>query len=183
MYKLVEIGSKTAEICWRVWGTPANFNRFRILAALLHGTLVVGVSQTVALNRGRDLYSAGRPSRWALAHISSWKKYSVFSQLLNDMQCNDEGHRPDITLKGCAANTKGLAIDWCRQLPVDYVMHWHQLLFIQNCVVLYLLTVLYERSVEQLMLVGSLIRCTCFPPHWTTKMPKMQLWLITILLC
>ena len=25
-----------------------------------------------ALNRGRHLYSAGRPSRWALAHISSW---------------------------------------------------------------------------------------------------------------
>jgi len=41
------------------------------LAALLHGTLAVGVSQTVALNRGRYLHSAGRPSRWALAHISS----------------------------------------------------------------------------------------------------------------
>jgi len=39
------------------------------LAALLHGTLVVGVSQTAALNRERHLYSAGRPSRWALAHI------------------------------------------------------------------------------------------------------------------
>jgi len=26
----------------------------------------------VALNRGCHLYSAGRPSRWALAHISSW---------------------------------------------------------------------------------------------------------------
>jgi len=39
------------------------------LAALLHGTLVVGVSQTAALSRGRHLYSAGRPSRWALAHI------------------------------------------------------------------------------------------------------------------
>jgi len=39
------------------------------LAALLHGTLVVGVSQTAALNRGRHLYSAGRPSHWALAHI------------------------------------------------------------------------------------------------------------------
>jgi len=37
----------TAEICWRVWGTPANFNGFRILAALLHGTLVVGVNQTL----------------------------------------------------------------------------------------------------------------------------------------
>jgi len=34
-----------AEICWRVWGIPANFKRFRVLAALLHGSLVVGVSQ------------------------------------------------------------------------------------------------------------------------------------------
>ena len=50
-------------------GTPANFNGFRVLSALMHGTLVVGVSQTAALNRGRHLYSAGRPSRWALAHI------------------------------------------------------------------------------------------------------------------
>jgi len=41
------------------------------LAALLHGTLVVGVSQTAALNRERHLYSAGRPSR-AFAHISSF---------------------------------------------------------------------------------------------------------------
>jgi len=30
-----------------VWGTPANFNGFCVLAALLHGTLVVGVSQTL----------------------------------------------------------------------------------------------------------------------------------------
>jgi len=36
-----------AEIGPVVWGTPANFNGFRILAALLHGTLVVGVSQTL----------------------------------------------------------------------------------------------------------------------------------------
>jgi len=32
---------------WRVWGTPANFNGFHVLAALLHGTLVVDVSQTL----------------------------------------------------------------------------------------------------------------------------------------
>ena len=63
-----ELGPLATEI---IWGTPGNFNGFRILAALLHGTLVVGVSQTAALNRGRHLYSAGRPSRWALAHISS----------------------------------------------------------------------------------------------------------------
>ena len=58
-----------AEICWRVWGTPAHFNGFRVLAALLHGTQVVGVNQTAALNRGRHLYSAGWPPRWALAYI------------------------------------------------------------------------------------------------------------------
>jgi len=64
-----ELGLLAAEIVSLVWGTPANFNGFRILAALLHGTLVVGVSQTAAFNRGRHLYSAGRPSGWALAHI------------------------------------------------------------------------------------------------------------------
>ena len=36
-----------AEIRWRVWGTPANFNGFRVLEALLHGTVVMGVSQTL----------------------------------------------------------------------------------------------------------------------------------------
>jgi len=54
-HNMVNFGLLTAEICWRVWGTPANFNGFRILAALLHGTLAVGVSQTAALNRGRHL--------------------------------------------------------------------------------------------------------------------------------
>jgi len=39
-----------------VGDTPTNFSGFRVLAALLHGTLVVGVSQTAALNRGRHLY-------------------------------------------------------------------------------------------------------------------------------
>jgi len=68
---MVNFGPLAAEIVSLVWGTPANFNGFRVLAALLHGILVVGVSQAAALNRGRHLYSAGRPSRWAFAHISS----------------------------------------------------------------------------------------------------------------
>jgi len=63
-YSMVNFGPLAAEIVSLVWGTPANFNGFRVLAAFLH-------SQTAALNRGRHLYSAGRPSRWALAHISS----------------------------------------------------------------------------------------------------------------
>ena len=68
-HNMVNFGPLAAEIVSLVWGTPGNFNGFGVLAALLHGTLVVVVSQTAALNRGRHLYSAGRPSCWALAHI------------------------------------------------------------------------------------------------------------------
>jgi len=63
LYNMVNFGPLAAEIGSGVWGTSGNFNGFRVLA-LLH-------SQTAALNRERHLYSAGRPSRWALAHISS----------------------------------------------------------------------------------------------------------------
>ena len=77
-----ELGRLAAEIVSLVWGTPGNFNGFRVLAALLHGTLVVGVSQTPAFNRGRHLYSAGRPSGWALAHISSSFPFSWGRQCL-----------------------------------------------------------------------------------------------------
>jgi len=38
----------------------------------------VGVSQTAAFNRGRHLYSAGRPSGWALAHIYSFFKFQAW---------------------------------------------------------------------------------------------------------
>jgi len=44
---MVNFGPLTAEIGWRVWGTPANFNGIRVLTALLHGTPVLGVSQTL----------------------------------------------------------------------------------------------------------------------------------------
>ena len=70
-HSMVNFGPLAAEIVSLVWGTPGNFNGFRVLKALLHGTLEVGVSQTAAFNRGRHIYSAGRPARWALAHISS----------------------------------------------------------------------------------------------------------------
>jgi len=46
-HNMVNFGSLSAEIVSLVWGTPGNFNGFRVLAALLHDTLVVGVSQTL----------------------------------------------------------------------------------------------------------------------------------------
>jgi len=44
-HNMVNFGPVAAEVGSGVWGIPANFNRFRALAALLHGTLVVGVSK------------------------------------------------------------------------------------------------------------------------------------------
>jgi len=46
-----ELGPLAAEIDPVVWGTPANFNGFRVLAALLHGTPVLGVSQTFGVEQ------------------------------------------------------------------------------------------------------------------------------------
>jgi len=69
LQNMVNFGTLTDEICWRVCGTPANFNRFRPLAALLHGTGSGRQPNFAALNRGRYLYLAGRPSRWAFTHI------------------------------------------------------------------------------------------------------------------
>ena len=38
---MVSFGSLATEIGSLVWGTPANFNGFRVLAALLHGTVLL----------------------------------------------------------------------------------------------------------------------------------------------
>jgi len=69
-HNILNFGPLAAEICLPVWGTPANFNGFRDLAAL---QLTARQSSSerqpnfAALNRGRHLCSAGK-LRWALAH-------------------------------------------------------------------------------------------------------------------
>ena len=47
LHNMADFGPLTAEIGSGAWGTPANFNGFRVLPTLLHSTLVVGVSQTL----------------------------------------------------------------------------------------------------------------------------------------
>ena len=47
---MVNVGLLTAEIVSGVWGTPTNFNGFRVLASLLHavhGIRAVGAGQTL----------------------------------------------------------------------------------------------------------------------------------------
>jgi len=46
-HNMVNFDLLAAEIGPVVWDTPANFNGFRVLAALLHGSQAVGVSQTL----------------------------------------------------------------------------------------------------------------------------------------
>jgi len=71
---MVNFGPLTAEIRWRVWGTPANFNGFRVLAALLHGTLVVGVSQTLRSWTEGAIYI-----RQGDHHVDHWRTFLVSS--------------------------------------------------------------------------------------------------------
>jgi len=76
----VNFGLLAAEICWRVWGTPANFNRFRILAVLLHGTLVVGVSQTL-----RHWTKGATYIRQGGHHVGQWPTFVVVHFILKEL--------------------------------------------------------------------------------------------------
>ena len=66
---MANFGLLAAEIALLVWGTPANFNGFPVLAALLYSTLVVGVSQTVALNRDATYIRQGGH------HVGHWPTF------------------------------------------------------------------------------------------------------------
>jgi len=44
---MANFGPLAAEIGSLVWNTPTNLNGFRVLAALVHSTVVLGVSQTL----------------------------------------------------------------------------------------------------------------------------------------
>jgi len=64
--------------CFVSLGHPCNFQRVLHLGSITARHSSSGHEPNfAALNRGRHLYSAGRPSRWALADISSWKEVSI----------------------------------------------------------------------------------------------------------
>jgi len=72
-HNMVNFGPLTAEICWRVCGTPANFNGFRLLAALVHSTVVVGVSQTL-----RRWTEGATYIRQGGHHVGHWPTFKLF---------------------------------------------------------------------------------------------------------
>jgi len=69
---MVNFGLLTAEIRWRVWGTPANFNGFRVFAALLHGFSSGRQPNFAALNRKRHLHI-----RQGGHHVGHWPTFLV----------------------------------------------------------------------------------------------------------
>jgi len=72
LYNMVNFSPLTAEIDWRVWGTPSYFNGYCILAALLHGSQVVGVSQTQTLWR----WTEGATYVWqGDHHVGHWPTF------------------------------------------------------------------------------------------------------------
>jgi len=46
-HNMVNLGPLMAEIVWRIWGTPANFSGFCVLALLVHRHRSTEVSQTL----------------------------------------------------------------------------------------------------------------------------------------
>ena len=66
---ILNFGPLTAEIGSGGWDTPANFNGFASWQHYCTSSSSGRQPNVAALNRGRHLCSAGRPSGWALAHI------------------------------------------------------------------------------------------------------------------
>ena len=65
-HNVVNFGPLAAEIVSLVWDTPAKFQQVSRLGSVTARHSSSGRQPNfAALNRGRHLYSAGRPSRWA----------------------------------------------------------------------------------------------------------------------
>jgi len=69
---MVNFRPLAAEIVSLVWGTPANFNGFGVLAALLDGTLVIYIS----------MWNCRKVRRSSIRHLSKQK-------VLDDVRGND----------------------------------------------------------------------------------------------
>ena len=80
-HNMMNFGLLTAEICWRVWGTPKFQRVSRLGSVTSRHSSSKRQPNFAALNRGRQLHSAGRPPRWALAHISSCIYHAVSAGL------------------------------------------------------------------------------------------------------
>ena len=71
-HNMVNFSLRAAEIGLPVWGTSPNFNGLRVLAALLHGSKVVSVSQTL-----RRWTEGATYVRQGDHHVGHWPPFLV----------------------------------------------------------------------------------------------------------
>ena len=84
-HNMVNFGLRAAEIVSGVWGTPVTFNGFRVLAALLRGSQVVSVSQTLLVEqRVPPMFSRATIRLGIGPHSSSLSELSLHNAVLRN---------------------------------------------------------------------------------------------------
>jgi len=124
-HNMVNFGLLAAEICWRVWGTPANFNGFRVWAALLHGIIVVGVSQTL-----RRWTKSATYIRQGGHHVGHWPTFLVFNLFIpsfGNMPTDQTGQRISRLM---TQTTRKCSQRHCRSVQTE--LNWSLLRFRQD---------------------------------------------------
>ena len=106
-HNMVKFGPLAAEIVSLVWGTPANFNGFGVLAMLLHGTLVVGVSRTL-----RRWTEGATYIRQGGHHVGHWPHSSLNCILLSQF------------LKPCSLAIFPFLFSWCLLMTLLWPPHF-----------------------------------------------------------
>ena len=95
-YNMVNFGLLAAEIVSLVWSTPANFNGFHVLAALLHSTAVLGVSQT--LRRWTEGATYIWRGRHHVGHRPTFLVLQIVCNVSDDLQSLTY-HESDVIMK------------------------------------------------------------------------------------
>jgi len=81
-HNMVNFGPLAAEIGLPVWGIPANFNGFRVFAALLHGSQIVSVSQICGIEQRAPPMFGRATIRLGIGPHSSFFIFYSFVDLL-----------------------------------------------------------------------------------------------------
>ena len=98
---MVNFGPLTAETCWRVWSTPANFNRFRVLASI--------VTAPTSLNGGQQHFAGCLAVSWTGAlYIRFWGLLSPKAPFTRyNLLSNRLSNRFDNRVNVCIHDTTG----------------------------------------------------------------------------
>jgi len=81
-HSMVNFGLLAAEVGLQVWGTPPYFNGLRVLAALLHSSKVVSVSQTLCRRTEGATYV-----RQGDHHVGHWPTFLVLGYISDIHNC------------------------------------------------------------------------------------------------